>query len=239
MTKLMYLQNQDLFKSKAVAVATGSDDRGAYLVLDQTIFYPQGGGQPADQGEIAFDEHGVCKVYDVRIVDGEVRHYCEQVPAVSCNGLEVSTVIDSVRRTLNRRYHTAGHLLSAVAAECDSSLIAVKGHQFPGEAFIGFVGVPTEKESLSKILEKRIKNVISQNVTLTIEELAPEQAAQLMPNLPYELPKNKKVRISKIGDYAPVPCGGTHVLQLTDIGEVIIRKIKTKKGNTKISYRVE
>ena len=52
MTELMYTKHPDLFETKAQIIDHGNDSKGTYLVLNRSIFYPQGGGQPADQGEI-------------------------------------------------------------------------------------------------------------------------------------------------------------------------------------------
>ncbi len=81
MTELMYIEHPDLFELSAQVTQHGSDAKGVYLVFNQSLFYPQGGGQPADQGKI-ITANTCYEVFDVRNVDGEVRHYltCNSAP---------------------------------------------------------------------------------------------------------------------------------------------------------------
>src|SRR4051794_10927423 len=73
-TDQLYLTDTYLFESEAVVASRGEDERGEYIILDRTVFYPQGGAQPSDTGTLT-------RNYEDRIisfvgfVDGEVRHY--------------------------------------------------------------------------------------------------------------------------------------------------------------------
>lgn len=79
-----------------------------YLILNQSLFYPQGGGQPADQGKI-ITANACYEVFDVRNVDGEIRHYIIDNSAPTHSVEDVTIKIDKERRVLNSKYHTAGH----------------------------------------------------------------------------------------------------------------------------------
>ena len=86
-----------------------SEENGKIILeLDQTIFYPQGGGQPYDQGVIE-NASEVFNVEEVRYVEGIVKHigtgYSFQV------GEEVTLKVDESRRKLHMRLHSGGHLL--------------------------------------------------------------------------------------------------------------------------------
>ena len=77
MTKLKYLDDTYLFESKAIFIETKEDEKRKVVILDETIFYPQGGGQPADHGEIV-SKDTVFTVTDVRLdEDGTVWHFGE------------------------------------------------------------------------------------------------------------------------------------------------------------------
>jgi alanyl-tRNA synthetase len=236
MTKLLYLQDPKLFRIEAVIVDYGQDQRGSYVVLDQTVFYPQGGGQPADQGEIDLHDEGTLYVHDVRLEDSEVRHYVNELPGKNIKNRPVSIAIDPVRRGINTRCHSAGHLLGAVAEACYPNLQAIKGHHFPGEAYVEFLGEPDSDDP--EALQSLIDSVISENLTVQTRNLEPNEAADIIVKLPYTIPTDKELRICEIGNYDPIPCGGTHVSSLSEIGSVKITKIKAKKGKTKISYEV-
>jgi Ser-tRNA(Ala) deacylase AlaX len=79
------------------------------MLLNQTVFYPMGGGQPTDQGTFSSDSWNG-SVYQVMMKDGEIWHYVEsaEVPTV---GLTVHGTINWDRRFLNMRLHSAGHMV--------------------------------------------------------------------------------------------------------------------------------
>lgn len=233
MTEHTYLQHPRLFEISAVITATGLDDTGFYLILDHTLFYPQGGGQPADQGRV--DGY---PIYDVRHVGDEIRHYLDSEYSVEKSGAAVKIVVDRTRRDLNTRYHTAGHLLAAVAEGLSSEIRAVKGHQFPGEAYVEFDGMLEDEVCFVGELQKAIKSELDSSAVVKMKNLAPEDARAIAERLPYLLPK-KTLRVCHIHGFAPMPCGGTHVYSLKEIGSVIITKCKSKKGRTRISYQVK
>ena len=238
MTEPMYIEHPDLFESSAQVTQHGSDVKGLYLVLNQSLFYPQGGGQPADQGKI-ITAHTCYEVFDVRHVDGEVRHY------ITCNNTSihqahaVTIKIDKERRVLNSKYHTAGHLIAAVVEKENSGLKAIKGHQFPGEAYVEFSGTVSDADNFMTQISSRVSECIASRATVKIEELNSDDAAIMAQDLPYELPKNKALRVCHIEGHTPVPCGGTHVNALKDISSLTIKKCKSKKGKTKIYYEVK
>src|SRR4051794_32187275 len=90
------------------------------VLLDRTVFYPMGGGQPTDQGQLSWaSEPGAApapqaKVYQVMMKDGEIWHYLEQLrpdsPVLQV-GQKVEGTIDWERRLQNMRVHTGGHLV--------------------------------------------------------------------------------------------------------------------------------
>ncbi len=217
MTELIYLQDSNVFETAATIVGRGSDYRGVYLILDRTPFYPQGGGQPADQGTIRL-EGELKKVTDVRKVEGEIRHYLEEY--LSNFSSEVELVVDRDRRLLNTRYHTAGHLVAAIAEKFSSQIKATKGHQFPGEAYIEFAGMLEDEKSFKEELQALVNEITKTTTTVEVLEGKPLRKCQIM-------------------GFPPVPCGGTHVRDLSQIGPVTIKKCRSKKSKTKISYDLE
>ena len=85
-------------------IAIGHDDRGSYLVLADTILYPEGGGQPADRGTVDGQPIG-----DVQRVAGEIRHYLTTAGAPLAAG-PVSVALDWPRRWDHMQQHSAQHL---------------------------------------------------------------------------------------------------------------------------------
>ena len=238
MTELMYIEYPDLYELSAQLTEQGSDAKGIYLVLNQSLFYPQGGGQPADQGKI-ITEKACYEVFDVRNMDGEIRHY------IIGSNIDIQTVdavtikIDKKRRILNSKYHTAGHLIAAVAEKEKPELKAIKGHQFPKEAYVEFEGTVSDVDNFMAQINSQVSACVANKSTVKTEELSADDAAMIAQDLPYELPNNKSIRVCHIEGFLPVPCGGTHIKTLDDISSLAIKKCKSKKGKTKIYYEVQ
>jgi alanyl-tRNA synthetase len=238
MTNQLYLEDTYLFESDAQIIEYKKDERGMpYVLLDQTIFYPQGGGQPCDHGKIVGDsfEYAVC---DLRQIEEEIRHYIEPSQSSAQNPPKnnvVKCTLDKDRRLLNARYHTAGHLLGNVVEKLYPSLKAQKCHAFPGEAYIEFRGDEMPNEGL---LRESLRNAITDNLSTKIFETDRRQFESAYYKLPYEIPEVKKFRVMQIENYPPIPCGGTHVKSTGEIGEITLKKMKQKNGLLKISFGV-
>jgi alanyl-tRNA synthetase len=238
MTDQLYLKDTYLFESDAQIIEYKKDNRDVpYVLLDRTIFYPQGGGQPCDHGKI-FGDGFEYTVRDLRQVGEEIRHYIEPSQSSVQNPPENSVVkcfLDKDRRLLNARYHTAGHLLGNVVEELCQNLKAQKCHAFPGEAYIEFRGdeLPNEES-----LQENLRNAITENLPTKIFETNRRQFESTYYKLSYEIPESKKFRVIQIGNYPPIPCGGTHVKSTGEIGEITLKKMKQKNGLLKISFGV-
>lgn len=91
---------------------------------------------------------------------------------------------------------------------------------------------PDNQNLTSNIIAAAIKN----DLATTTFEMLPDEFEVKYYKLPYVVPSNKKFRAMQIGDFMPVPCGGTHITNTAEIGEFTIRKISHKGGHMKISY---
>ena len=237
MNGLMYREYPYVFEAQAQILQHGVDERGMYLILDQSLFYPQGGGQPADQGAI-HATNAVYQVFDVRKIDEAVRHYIVPNGQDVCRESAVTLQVDPCRRLLNSKFHTAGHLIAAVAEQLFPQLRAVKGHQFPGEAYVEFDGVIDIEDDFLTSFGAAVQDVISRNAVVKTTTLSPEAMHALADDLPYALAEDKAHRVCHIEGFPPVPCGGTHVRTLQDIATLCIKKCKRKKNRTRIHYEV-
>lgn len=176
-----------------------------------TWFYPQGGGQKADQGRI-----GPCLVLHVTHNGNEVDHYVDSVHALEV-GQVYAFSIDGSRRELNRVYHTAGHLIANII-ERHYPLKAIAGHQWPGEARVEFEGDVGKDPVLADALS---------------ELIAADLAAGLQVSMEGDPATDRLIRI---GDYPAIPCGGTHVRNLSEIDQISINAVKLKGGRLRVSY---
>lgn len=239
MTKKLYLKDTYQFNFEGSIQKVAEDEKGIFIILDKSAFYPQGGGQPSDQGIIKNDHFEANVIHVVQIND-ETRHYI-----ISNNPNEILVkskiygIVNKERRLINARYHTAAHLFGNVIEILHPKLKAIKGHSFPNEAYVEFQGDIHVTEAINiTTLQKTIDEAIAKNYKTKIFEVDPESFDKQFYKLPYNIPENKKFRVMQIGEMLPVPCGGTHLSSLGEIGHVSIRKIKAKNNCVRISYEV-
>ena len=234
MTITLYLKDTYLPQCYGLVTDQGIDDKGSYLLLNATVFYPQGGGQPSDQGTIK-TAGGELYVDFVRQLDQEIRHYVSDTSKLPSIGTEITCRIDQSRRLLNARYHSAAHLLSNVIEGMYPALKAVKGHSFPGEAYVEFIGddLPETAE-----ISMNMDAAITQGLNTITFEILPDEFANKYYCLPYPVPIHKAFRVIQIGDFMPIPCGGTHVKKCSEIGKFNIRKVSKKGGRLKVAYEL-
>jgi alanyl-tRNA synthetase len=214
MTNRSYLQETSLSGSAEVTnIAT--DEHGAFLVLSNTYFHVQGGGQPSDRGSI-----NEFKVLKVVAVDGHVRHYMESVRDLLI-GQRVLLKVEDGWRNLCSRLHTAGHLISALVEIRNSGAQAVGGHHWPGESRVEFSGLSGSdlerlKEGLNYDLDNAIKDAYAVNVLFDQEG-------------------NRTI---KIGSLPAISCGGTHVESTEELHGAKVLHVKRKADRVRVSYEV-
>ncbi|CAL0330656.1 unnamed protein product [Lupinus luteus] len=250
-TKLEYYDDMWKLHSTATLISHIKGDDGRYgLILDRTILYPQGGGQPSDTGFIQI--HGLENkfvVHDVRFKDGIVFHYGlfenvggEFEPSLEI-GKEVSLFVDESRRKLNSRLHSAGHLLDICLPRIGlNHLEPGKAYHFPDGPWVEYKGtVPqNEMQNKQKDLELEANTLISVGGKVSVHILPYDEAAKLCGGcLPDYISKGSTPRIVTIGDNPGCPCGGTHVADISHIIKIKVSQIRSKKGLTKVYYNVE
>ncbi|KAL5785231.1 hypothetical protein ACOSQ2_007623 [Xanthoceras sorbifolium] len=249
-TKLDYYDNMFKLESKATLISYfKADDGRNALILDSTIFHPQGGGQPSDTGFVTVTDCDVkFAVQDVRSRDGIVFHYGvvessgAEFEKQFEKGKEVILYVDESRRKLNSRLHSAGHLLDACMQSVGlGHLEPSKGYHFPDGPYVEYKGtVPqSELQSKAKELELEANALISRGGKVSVAVLPYEEASKLCDGcLPDYIPKDSTPRIVKLGNSPGCPCGGTHVSDISKIVSMKVSQIRTKKGTTKVFYTV-
>ncbi|KAJ1805326.1 hypothetical protein LPJ75_005343 [Coemansia sp. RSA 2598] len=215
------------------ALAPLFSKHSAALVLDHTLFYPQGGGQPTDIGTIVSSPSGT--VFNVRHVGshkGTVYHlgsFADQQPFDSSAGtLKVQMNVDEPTRLANARCHSGGHVIFSVVKSSGWPMVEKKGHHFADGAYVEFEGVMPEEVS-KEVFQKTIDDVVSADMPVSVYT---ENDGQDDGN-----PR----RFVQVGGFEKNACGGTHVRSTRELGRVVIKKIARRKGQnvTKISYAIE
>ncbi len=225
MTELLF--RNDTYQQECEARVLDVKDRGG-IVLDRTIFYATGGGQPGDGGTLEIE--GVGTVDIATTVYGEDKTQIVHVPAEPVTvpaGANVLCRLDWERRFAHMQVHTGLHLLSAVLE------FPVTGGQIgPGQGRLDF-DIPDaglDKEEIAAEVNRLIAgdHAISEQ-WITDDELAAQP--ELVKTMSVKPPMGSgRVRLIRIGDVDLQPCGGTHVASTAEIGTIAIPKIE-KKGS--------
>lgn len=230
MTELCY--RDDSYMRDCRATVISADDRG--IVLDRTVFYAAGGGQPGDTGELVLDSGAKIAVVDaVRGESGEVLHIPAPSSALPAPGEAVRLQIDWERRYAHMRLHTCLHLLSSVvvAPVTGGKIKADKAH----------LDFDIDMALLDKArIEERLNELIQAGHTvqtgwITDDEL--DANPQLVKTMSVAPPRGQgRVRIISIPGVDVQPCGGTHVANTAEIGRVAVLKIRSEgKRNKRVT----
>jgi len=197
------------------------------VIIDQTIFYPEGGGQPCDKGTL-----GNAKVEYVRIINGEIIY---QVKGQINPGDQVKGILDWNWRYKYMKIHSAGHLLHDVLMTMVKNLTPIKGGHGK-KAFIEYQGEidPTIKEKL----EEEVNKTAQQGLKIITKFASYDELVKESQFLPPNLPKDKPLRILKIGNFPSMPDGGIQVKNTKEIGKIWIANITVQNGLTNIRYGV-
>lgn len=235
MTYLRYLEDSYRLKEQARVLDIQEHEKGTALILDKTIFHPQGGGQPADQGWIE-GANGAVEVHDVRMSeDRDVLHFINPELRGFQKNDAVSLRVDEEKRALHARLHTAGHLLDHAVQEAGiEGLEPGKGFHFPDGPYVEYEGSLGGAKEWAETVERIANELVEADLPVEACELSPEEAEEQG----ISAPEGKLARVVRIGKFPPIGCGGTHVKNTSEIGAISVRKMKSKKGKTKVGYEV-
>jgi len=228
MTVALYYEDayQAEFEAKVLAVAA---DR---LRLDQTAFYPGGGGQPADTGELQFDGNSVRVVASTKDEAG-TWHQVEGAPPSA--GVVVSGRVDWERRLHLMRTHTAMHILCGVIWR-DYKASVTGGQMAPLQGRMDFE-FPSMHQELVRTIEQAV-NVEVQAARGVSSRVLPREQAFAIPDLIRTkinlLPEGiQQVRVVEIEGLDLQADGGTHVANTREVGRLRIVDYKSKGAANK------
>lgn len=234
MTELVYLENAELRELASTVTAIDKDSNS--IVLDRTIFYVTGGGQPHDTGSLAWDG-GSAAVVNVRKREGTVQHVLADGDPLPPVGAEVVGVLDWERRHQLMRTHTAMHLLCGViwneygTAVTGGNMEPLKGRMdFEFDPLPeGFAQRVTELVNAEVAADRPIEvSVLPRGVALEDEDLIRTKVS-LIPEFVTDIRIVDIVGLDKQAD------GGTHVARTGEVGTFAITKTESKgKGNKRI-----
>ncbi len=234
-TDLVYYRDAYQTTLKTEIIRVDKEGEGKLLIyLDSTIFYPYGGGQPADQGYIV-TETGKGEVRNVQMQEGVVRHEAVPVEGEISEGQEATLEIDWQRRHWNMRVHTAGHIIHDVLVSLVSGLTPIRGDH-GSKPYLEYS--PEIDPSIKEKLETEVNKVIQENRNVVTRETNLEELRAIAKYIPPNLPRGKPLRIIQIEGFYAMPDGGTQVKQLGEIGRIEIASINNKQSKATIKYAV-
>ena len=138
-----------------------------------------------------------------------------------------------MKRILHAKIHSAGHLLDCAVDELGlDGLVPTKGFHFPAGPYVEYDGIVENGAALISDLEKKIDELV--NLDLTVEDKSLTSAEAEEQGI--WAPEGKSARVVNFKGFPYCGCGGTHVNSAKEIGKVVVRKIKSKKGKTRIAY---
>jgi Ser-tRNA(Ala) deacylase AlaX len=236
-TELVYLSEMNLLTLAAEVVRVDPGERPS-IILDRTVFYPQGGGQPSDTGRLDGAE-GSFLVEDVRWLDGEVRHFGSIERGELREGEHVRLAVDRERRELHTRLHSAGHVVDMAVHRLGLGWIPGKGYHFPQGPYVEYEGrLDRDRDELVELLDTEAGALVAADFATEMRFVEVRELPDYCQSIPANLPAGKPVRVVLYHDFG-VACGGTHVSRLGEIGRIRIRKIKGKGDQVRVSYAID
>lgn len=231
MTEALYLV--DSYQTKATAKVTAVGD--TYIILNQTIFYPQGGGQPSDKGVIK-SATAELHVKSVEYNGGEIKHV-GTVKGIFSVGGKVALSIDWDLRLKHMQWHTDGHLVDLVARQVYPTLIPVRGmHGIGKKLFIEYEGV---HELDIDRLNAELSTLVASQPEIKTQFVTLDELKKMANWLPAKLPTSKKLRVLSIGNAYHIPDGGTQLKTGESIWSITITQLEHTDNSTLVHYQVE
>ncbi|AHM05069.1 Ser-tRNA(Ala) deacylase, Gly-tRNA(Ala) deacylase [Roseibacterium elongatum DSM 19469] len=227
MTDMLF--RTDPYRKSATAKVTGLTGEGG-IILDRTVFYPRGGGQPGDSGRLVWAD-GKLPIATAVKGEGDDLVLVPAEPGVLPPiGAEVEQQLDWDRRHGHMRIHTALHLLSVVIP------LPVTGGAIGAEKGRLDFDMPDAPEDKT-VLEGRLNALVTRDLPVSedwITEAELDANPDLVKTLSVQPPRGAaRIRLVRIGagdaQIDLQPCGGTHVARTGEIGKLSIGKIE-KKG---------
>jgi misacylated tRNA(Ala) deacylase len=225
------LFQQDAYLRSCGATVVEAGESG--VVLDRTVFYPLGGGQPGDTGVLRAADGREWRVADTRKGEGgRVVHVLEAGAVPPAPGTAVTASLDWERRHAHMRMHTCLHLVGSVLR------YGVTGGQIAADK--GRLDFDTQDEIDKDAVTAAVNALVAanhrvQSMWITDEEL--DRQPELVRTLSVQPPRGAgRIRLLEIPGVDLQPCGGTHVAATGEIGPVAVTKVESKGRRNKRVY---
>lgn len=224
------LFRDDAYQQSCTARVTAVSEHG--IELDRTVFYPRGGGQPGDTGQLCRADGMTVRVIDTRHGEGPdtVVHLPEPNATALAVGDAVTAELDWERRYAHMRIHTALHVLSCVVvAPVTGGNIAADKGRLDFDIDMSLLDAERIEREANALIERA---VATETVWITDAEL--DAQPELVKTMSVQPPRGAgRVRLLKIPGIDLQPCGGTHVRNLAEIGRIKVLRIRSEGKRNK------
>lgn len=229
MTEELFREDSYLRECEATVTVTAPGK----VILDRTVFYPTGGGQPGDSGVLVLPDGSELAIVNTVKDKNDIAHLCDDGAALPSPGDKVTARLDWERRYLHMRMHSCMHLL------CASVPCGVTGGQ-----------IGAEKSRLDFDIGDHVldKEQITAELNRLVEEDKPlshrwiadgelDANPDLVRTMSVQPPRGGgRIRLIEVEGIDLQPCGGTHVARTGEIGKVAVAKIENKgKRNRRVN----
>ncbi len=234
-TNLIYLSESYTKHTTAKIVTVDTSGNQPFIILNQTVFYAQGGGQPADNGTIT-GKNGVMAVTHVSYNGGELQHK-GTITGTLAAGDTVELEIDWERRYRHMQLHTAGHILDQAVKNAVPNCKGVDGnHGLSKKPYVEFDAAIQASDIPA--IQEQLDAIRVANLPITAEMVTYDQLVARNITLPFDLPKNKELRIVQIGEYPTMPDGGTQLKTTSECLPITATGVEAVQTETGDRWRV-
>ncbi len=208
-----------------------------YVVLDQTIFHPKGGGQPSDKGVLEGNGFEL-EVKKAMLAGAVIVHWGKMVEGRPVPG-PVKAQIDWDWRYLMMRRHSAGHLMDHCLAQVVGSQVETSDSWLGDPCYVAYKGEPIPPAKLAEV-ENVENEVIAQGAPVSTREITAEELKRDHPDSPNiaRLPSLQRVRMVTIQGCRPIACGGTHLTNVSEAKGVRIGRVERAQEGFRVYYDV-
>lgn len=243
-TEKYYQHDVDCRELNGRIEAIQNDGKSTRIIMDRTVFFPTGGGQPCDTGTIVTPDGTSVSVIDVQEdkESGIISHTIEidpsEIDALQV-GMTVTQKLNVDRRRVNTQRHTGEHILTGAFIQLFGG--ANKGFHMGGEYVtidMDYDGKKLTEEQV-RAAEKLANEVIWANLPVTVSTFPNREEASVMPTRK-PVTQDGEITIVTIGDLESphdcVACCGTHFHRTGEVGLIRIHKFEPNKGMNRIYF---
>ncbi|MGB8413940.1 MAG: alanine--tRNA ligase [Candidatus Binatus sp.] len=223
-----------------VLAAGGKDGEHVAIVVAETPFYPEGGGQVGDRGVIETTSGAILEVSDTRKADGSIVHVGRILRGEAgdfARGARVKLKIDRLRRDAAMLNHSATHILHYALRDILGDSVHQAGSLVdPDKLRFDFAHTGPVKDDALATIEEEINARIRENAEVTIDEMAYDDAIKAGALAFFGDKYGDRVRVVRMGDFSVELCGGTHISRTGDVG---MFKLEAESGVAAGVRRIE